>query len=174
MSKRKTTQIEEKLIEDGWYLKSKSYSGKNSEKTDFYDYTKNVEFEENFAFAAIVRLDSKREKVINIGIPNINVDNLTRDKLDDIHLRFEYLQTYIQKLLSAQKQNDDPQHTLTLDDLELSPKQKQIVIHVAGTNELEKLKSMPSLLVKLLCATNDLKLISVLTRAGVIQCQEQN
>ena len=75
--KRKKTQLEESLIEKGWYLIQKTYTGKHSDKVFEYIYEKVYTYEHTrkcdgqiflSSFTARVVLDSKREKIDDILI----------------------------------------------------------------------------------------------------------
>ena len=61
--KRKITKIEEKLFENGYKLVSKSYVGKSSETTNYYEYHK-----QHLSITSVVRLDKKRIKVNHYGL----------------------------------------------------------------------------------------------------------
>ena len=75
--KRKTTQLEKRLLDNGYYLSHKSYSGRKSEKTLSYTYVCQNKF---------VRLDYKREKVITYGLLNYHAMELGEMELQGISL----------------------------------------------------------------------------------------
>ncbi len=75
--KRKTTDLEHKLIEKGYYLSHKTYGGKKSQKTLFYYYTNKNSF---------IKLDSKREKVVSYGLLNYHAMELTEMELQGIKI----------------------------------------------------------------------------------------
>lgn len=75
--KRKTTDLERKLIEKGYYLSHKTYGGKKSQKTLFYYYTNKNSF---------IKLDSKREKVVTYGLLNYHAMELTEMELQGIKI----------------------------------------------------------------------------------------
>lgn len=75
--KRKTTDLEHKLIEKGYYLSHKTYGGKKSQKTLFYYYTNKTSF---------IKLDSKREKVVSYGLLNYHAMELTEMELQGIKI----------------------------------------------------------------------------------------
>lgn len=74
--KRKRTDLEQKLIANGWVLECKTYTGKTCDKVDQYVYEKvySREFEREdgklvvTTWSARVLLDSKRDKVIDVLI----------------------------------------------------------------------------------------------------------
>ena len=76
--KRKVTDLEQRLINNGYRLLVKYYGGKKSEKTIAYLYVKGDAF---------IRLDQTREKVLSCGLRNVNVDYLTKLGLDELRLR---------------------------------------------------------------------------------------
>lgn len=75
--KRKTTELERKLIEKGYHLVLKRYCGKTSQKTLSYQYVQGNAF---------ITLDSKREKVTNYGLLNYHAMELGEMELQGISL----------------------------------------------------------------------------------------
>ena len=67
--KRKITELEQRLIDKGYYLSHKQYSGRKSEKTLSYTYVNKNAF---------VKLDFKRENVVSYGLLNYSAMELTR------------------------------------------------------------------------------------------------
>ena len=63
--KRKTTILEQKLIDSGFSLSYKTYKGKNSKRTEFYVYNGIVE-----NYCVVVYLDYKRENLDHYLIEN--------------------------------------------------------------------------------------------------------
>lgn len=78
---RKITELEQRLIGNGYRLTNKQYGGRKSEKTLYYDYEKKTL--DNIQF---VRLDSKREKVLATGIRNYFNERLTRVEVEGIKI----------------------------------------------------------------------------------------
>lgn len=91
--KRKTTDLETRLIKDEWYLESKRYSGKHSEKTKCYVYRKTIEGNNN-----VIILDKKRNKIVKYGIDNINIDFVDKETLYYVHKAYLELKEYVQTL----------------------------------------------------------------------------
>ena len=85
--KRKTTDLEQKLISKGYYLSHKTYGGKKSQKTLFYYYINKNSF---------VKLDSKREKVVTYGLLNYHAMELTRLELQGIQIVLDMLESEIE------------------------------------------------------------------------------
>ena len=89
--KRTTTILEQKLIANGWYLASKAYWGKRSDKTSYYEYQK----QDNAKQKLVIRLDKKRTKVIQYGIADIHCPYLTRIELEGLHMAFFTLRDFV-------------------------------------------------------------------------------
>lgn len=76
--KRKTTKLEQQLLDKGWRLTSKHYIGKHSDKVLYYTYEKQfidtikaVEGEDEKVFHhAKVKLDSTRTDIYEISVKN--------------------------------------------------------------------------------------------------------
>lgn len=78
---RKTTELEQRLIGNGYRLTNKQYGGRKSEKTLYYDYEKHTPTANQF-----VRLDSKREKVLACGLKDYSCKALTRIEVEGIKI----------------------------------------------------------------------------------------
>ena len=91
--KRKTTELEKKLIQDGWRLHNKVYEGKKSEKTSAYIYAK-----EEGAFVKILQLNPKREEIIKVAINNIDLHTLTHETVQFINKIWLDLKQYATNL----------------------------------------------------------------------------
>lgn len=169
--KRKITELEQILLNDGWYLISKSYKGKHSEKTDFYDYKKCLPYDKDLGLDSVVRLNADRTKVINYCIPNVNVAEMTKEQHEELHCRFNFLQDYVRKLL-AHEEPKKCEENHTLKKSELTPKQLFIIEKNFGTLEIDKLAHLDNLLSKLIQVVKNpddlLKIISVFTKEGII------
>lgn len=72
---RKVTELEKRLIGNGYRLTTKQYGGRKSDKTLSYYYEKGDYF---------VRLDYKREKVLSCGLKNYFRKELTRIEVEGI------------------------------------------------------------------------------------------
>lgn len=84
--KRKTTELEQRLIEKGYYLSHKSYGGRKSEKTLSYIYVNKNAF---------VKLDNKRTSVLDYGILNYHAMELTRMELQGITIALDMIRNDI-------------------------------------------------------------------------------
>lgn len=92
--KRKTTDLEQKLIEKGYYLSHKTYGGKKSQKTLYYYYTNKNSF---------VKLDSKREKVVTYGLLNYHTMQLGEMELQGIKMALDKLKYDIESCATLNK-----------------------------------------------------------------------
>lgn len=90
---RKVTEIERRLINDGWYLVSKEYSGKKSEKTLRYKYFKVIKDKRNIIF-----LDKSRNQVIKYGIETPNIEFLDKEELKELHQDFLDLREFVEEV----------------------------------------------------------------------------
>lgn len=88
--KRKTTNLEQKLIANQWYLALKTYAGKHSDKTLKYEYHKNVD-----GLDYVIALDKTRENIIKYGISGIYVNFLDKDELLNLHNKYLELRDFI-------------------------------------------------------------------------------
>ena len=70
---RKTTEIEKRLLGNGYRLTKKIYGGIKSQKTLYYYYEKGNQY---------VKLDYKREQVLGVGISNYSKTELTRMEIE--------------------------------------------------------------------------------------------
>ena len=80
--KRKITNLEQRLIDKGYYLSHKHYGGRKSEKTLSYMYVNKNAF---------VKLDSKREQVVDYGLLNYHAMELTRMELQGIEILLDMI-----------------------------------------------------------------------------------
>ena len=76
--KRKVTELEQRLINNGYRLTKKEYGGRKSEKTICYDYEKGDQF---------VRLDYKRENILSLGITNYHPQVVTKLELEELRIK---------------------------------------------------------------------------------------
>lgn len=85
--KRNITQLEEKLLNQGWKLTSKTYKGKESQLTECYVYSKIIDFEyDEFCFEA--RLNCHRDKIIAYHMVNC-LPIVSVDYCKDIQAAFD-------------------------------------------------------------------------------------
>ena len=97
--KRKITDLEQKLINDGWCLTIKRYTGKHSEKTYCYEYHKISDIRNNGkSYEQVIELDQKRSQIVNYGIANIQINYLDREELDLIRFLFLELRHYVERV----------------------------------------------------------------------------
>ena len=102
--KRKITDLEQKLINDGWCLTIKRYTGKHSEKTHRYEYHKISDIRNNGkSYEQIIELDQKRSQIVNYGIANIQINYLDREELDLIRFLFLELRHYVGRLTKVEE-----------------------------------------------------------------------
>ncbi len=110
--KRKITEIEQKLIEDGFQLKLKRYTGKHSEKSYCYEYTREYENRTH-----VVILNSKRDNVIKYGIDDIHIEFVDKEELKELHRHFFLLKHYVETVLLG----------LTYEEKEIDPMELESV-----------------------------------------------
>lgn len=102
--RRKITNLEKKLLEDGWCLTIKRYTGKHSEKTHRYEYHKTSDIRNNGkSYEQIIELDLKRAQIVNYGIANIQINYLDREELDLIRFLFLELRHYVERLTKVEE-----------------------------------------------------------------------
>ena len=102
--KRKITDLEQKLINDGWCLTIKRYTGKHSEKTHCYEYHKISDIRNNGkSYEQVIELDQKRSQIVNYGIANIQINYLDREELDLIRFLFLELRHYVERLTKVEE-----------------------------------------------------------------------
>ena len=97
--KRKVTELEQKLINDGWCLTIKRYTGKHSEKILCYEYHKLGDFRcDKKVFDLFITLDQKRSQITDYGILNLHMERLTEDDLLVIRFVIVELRHYIKRV----------------------------------------------------------------------------
>ena len=110
--KRKVTELEKKLLADGWQLSIKAYKGKHSEKVDYYEYTKI--FNETPSY---IQITPSREKISDYGIisrsvvVNIYVLENIKDKINKLY-------EYVENL------DNPPKEPINVPNSELDEKQE--------------------------------------------------
>ena len=104
--KRKITELEQKLLDNGWNLTNKVYTGKHSEKTDYYEYRKIADLRnEGKEYEQIIKLDLKRSKIVSFGVGNVNIYYLNDDEL--LFIRTLYFQlSHFVNLISKPKKEE--------------------------------------------------------------------
>ena len=97
--KRKNTELDQKLIENGWYLTNKRYTGKHSEKTQCYEYVKTSDLRnDNKTYDLFILLDTKRSQIVNYGIKNVSFDYLGEIELCSLRFLHLELRHFIERL----------------------------------------------------------------------------
>jgi len=84
--KRKTTNLEQRLIENGFSLSHKTYKGKDKKRTEFYVYKGTLD---NYTIR--VYLDYKREKLDHYVIENTLPSLIVRENLDALERVYEHI-----------------------------------------------------------------------------------
>lgn len=103
--KRKITELEEKLIENGWYLSNKRYMGKHSEKILCYEYNKTSDLRnDNKVYELFIRLDKKRSHVVKYGIKNLSIDYMSDDELMLVRFLFLELRHFVERLTEKEEE----------------------------------------------------------------------
>ena len=169
--KRRITELEQTLLKDGWYLVSKDYTGKHSEKTKRYEYIKTITYEDNFGFQGFIYLNDKRNKIVNIGV-NVFNGKMTDETHHELYCQFDYLNDYVAKLVKKPQPIEEENTHRKLDDLELSAHEKYLIEKATGTTDIDKMTQMPNLLVKLLCNIKPKyipNIVKILVENGVIE-----
>ena len=97
--KRKVTELEQKLINDGWCLTTKRYTGKHSQKILCYEYHKTSDLRnDNKTYDLFIQLDQKRSQIVKYGVTNIQIDYLDREELDLIRFLFLELRHFVERI----------------------------------------------------------------------------
>ena len=143
--KRKITELENKLIEDGWCLTIKRYTGKHSEKTHRYEYHKTSDIRNNGkCYEQIIELDAKRSQIVNYGIANIQINYLDREELDLIRFLFLELRHYVERV------EQESITKIVVKDISEEDKQKMLdslnepgKVVVVPNNELDERQDLP-------------------------------
>lgn len=107
--KRKITDLEQKLINDGWCLALKRYSGKHSDKTLCYEYHKTSDLRNNGkTYEQIIKLDQKRSQIVDYGIRNVVIDFLNDQELCLIRFLHLELKHFVEKVSKREPRNIKP------------------------------------------------------------------
>ena len=144
--KRKITELENKLIEDGWCLTIKRYTGKHSEKTHRYEYHKTSDIRNNGkCYEQIIELDQKRSQIVNYGIANIQINYLDEEELTLIRFLFLELRHYVERITekdTLQKRVDYPTPIMPSGEKVFETPQEKICVNVPNS-ELDEKKDLP-------------------------------
>ena len=150
--KRKVTDLEQKLINNGWCLAIKRYTGKHSEKTHCYEYHKPSDITNNGkSYEQIIELDQKRSQIVNYGIANIQIDYLDREELDLIRFLFLELRHFVERVekeIFYSTEIDPPR--IVVKDISEEDKQKMLnslnepgKVIVVPNSELDEKQELP-------------------------------
>jgi len=150
--KRKVTDLEQKLINDGWCLTIKRYTGKHSEKTHCYEYHKTSDITNNGkSYEQVIQLDQKRSQIVNYGIANIQIDYLDREELDLIRFLFLELRHFVERVekeIFYSTEIDPPR--IVVKDISEEDKQKMLnslnepgKVIVVPNSELDEKQELP-------------------------------
>lgn len=97
--KRKITDLEQKLIDDGWCLTIKRYTGKHSEKIHCYEYHKTSDLRnDNKTYDLFIQLDQKRSQIIKYGLASLFMERMGNDELMVARFLFLELRHYVERL----------------------------------------------------------------------------
>lgn len=139
--KRKNTELDQKLIENGWYLTNKRYTGKHSEKTQCYEYVKTSDLRnDGKTYDLFILLDLKRSQIVNYGIKNVSFDYLGEIELCSLRFLHLELRHFVERLTK-------PPIVLT--------KEKSCVIPISELDEREELAPMTPEQFDELCKENE-------------------
>lgn len=150
--KRKVTDLEQKLINDGWCLTIKRYTGKHSEKTHCYEYHKTSDIRNNGkSYEQVIQLDQKRSQIVNYGVANIQIDYLDREELDLIRFLFLELRHFVERVekeIFYSTEIDPPR--IVVKDISEEDKQKMLnslnepgKVIVVPNSELDEKQELP-------------------------------
>ena len=97
--KRKITELEQKLLDNGWYLANKRYTGKRSEKTLCYEYQKTSDLRnDNKVYDLFINLDLKRSQIVKYGVANLFIERMTEEELTIVRFIFLELRKFVESL----------------------------------------------------------------------------
>ena len=102
--KRKITELERKLLENGWYLANKRYTGKRSEKTLCYEYQKTSDLRnDNKVYDLFINLDLKRSQIVKYGVANLFIERMTEEELTIVRFIFLELRKFVESLTKVEE-----------------------------------------------------------------------
>lgn len=97
--KRKVTELEQKLINDGWCLTTKRYTGKHSQKILCYEYHKTSDLRnDNKTYDLFIQLDQKRSQIVKYGVANLFMERMGNEELMIVRFLFLELRHYVERL----------------------------------------------------------------------------
>ena len=160
--KRTITELEQKLIDNGWCLTLKRYIGKHSEKTLCYEYHKTSDIRNNGkTYEQIIKLDQKRSQIVDYGIKNVVIDFLNDQELCFVRFLHLELRHFVERL-----QANPLDHNFdAMDSL------RQQMPNETGKVELkmEDIKDMPTrLVIKDISEQDKAKLLKALAQPSIV------
>ena len=102
--KRRVTEIESKILNDGWCLTIKRYTGKYSQKILCYEYHKTSDLRnDNKTYDLFIHLNQKRSQIVKYGIKNLFIEEMTSEELTIVRFLFLELRHYVERLTEKEK-----------------------------------------------------------------------
>lgn len=102
--KRKITELEQKLLENGWHLTIKRYTGKHSEKILSYEYHKTSDLRnDNKVYDLFINLDLKRSQIVKYGVANLFIERMTEEELTIVRFIFLELRKFVERLTKVEE-----------------------------------------------------------------------
>lgn len=97
--KRKITDLEQKLLDNGWQLTNKNYTGKHSEKIECYEYHKTSDLRNNGkTFDLVIKLDQKRSQIVDYGVKNVYLHYLNDQELCLVRFLFLEIRHFVERI----------------------------------------------------------------------------
>lgn len=96
--KRTITELENKLIEKGFRLSHKTYSGKHSQFVNEYVYVGKVWYQydkDSLTLPVLVVLNAKRDKVLDISMENCFDDRINGAILKILTSCYAYAESFV-------------------------------------------------------------------------------
>lgn len=126
--KRKITKLEEKLINDGWCLTIKRYTGKGSNKVLCYEYHKTSDLRnDNKVYDQIIVLDQKRSQVVDYGIKNVCFDFVSDEEiclLRFLRLELKHFVERVDKEVNWNTNDNEPDKVVAVPNSELDEREE--------------------------------------------------
>lgn len=92
--KRKITDLEKKLLENGYVLVGKDYGGKHSEKTRCYVYKNGIN---------VIKLDYTRKKVLDYALVGVIIVGVVdKVELEILNTNFKGLENFVTSLTNSE------------------------------------------------------------------------
>ena len=137
--KRKITDLEQRLIIDGWCLAIKRYTGKNSERTFCYEYHKLSDItKDGKSFEQVIKLDQKRSQIVDYGVRNIYLHYLNDQEMCFVRFLFYELKHYVERI---EQENASVVDTL----MTTAEKLNEIAQGFVPNSELDEKQELPPL-----------------------------